>query len=331
MRRRRILFVDNHALFARTVTERFLAEHEVAIVATVAEAKASLSATAYDVVLLDYDVDDQKGDALVRWARAVGQRLPIIAVSAHDDGNQALVRAGATAACAKTRFANIGDVLAEAVGQRRAIAASAVVLGARADGSGDDRAEILERDDGLLVAVIDGVGGSARASAAADAALVVIRQSCADLVEAVDATALLASIDRQLAAVVAGGQVAAVVATVTAAGVRGASADDCGAWLVGADGYSDLTEGQVKKPFLGSGQARVLPFAARLDGTLLLASDGLWKYAPPAGICAAARYPDREGVPRALAALVRLRSGRLPDDLAVIACRAAGAAAAFAE
>ncbi|MFT3697585.1 MAG: response regulator [Kofleriaceae bacterium] len=105
----RILFVDNHGEFASTVTELFLRDHDVTIVPTVAAAKAHAG---FDLALVDYDLDDGKGDDFVRWLRARDPGAKIIAVSARELGNEALVAAGADAVCAKTQFASIASVIA---------------------------------------------------------------------------------------------------------------------------------------------------------------------------------------------------------------------------
>lgn len=109
----KILFVDNHAEFTAVVAHAFLATHEVVIVPTVAAARAAAEASTFDVALVDYDLDDGKGDEFVRWIRAVStqKRLPLIAVSARADGNRALVHAGVDHVCAKADFARIGMVL----------------------------------------------------------------------------------------------------------------------------------------------------------------------------------------------------------------------------
>ena len=69
----------------------------------------------FDVALVDYDLDDFKGDAFVRRLREMERTTPVVAVSAHDDGNAALVAAGANAICAKGEFAHIGEVLQQIV------------------------------------------------------------------------------------------------------------------------------------------------------------------------------------------------------------------------
>jgi PPM family protein phosphatase len=113
-----------------------------------------------------------------------------------------------------------------------------------------------------------------------------------------------------------------VVVALSPAGIVGASVGDSGAWLVTPQGSADLTENQRQKPFLGTGAAIPVPFKARrLDGTLLLASDGLFKYADWERIAEIARETDIQQAAGHLVDLVRLRSGSLPDDVSVILCR----------
>ena len=108
----KILMVENHAVFARTVIGQFLGDHDVDLVATIDAARISISSAAYQAVLVDYDLDDGKGDVVVR--ALIAQRFvePIVVISSHDDGNDALVRAGATIVCRKTRFHTIAETLA---------------------------------------------------------------------------------------------------------------------------------------------------------------------------------------------------------------------------
>ncbi|MFH0900068.1 MAG: hypothetical protein V2A73_05510 [Pseudomonadota bacterium] len=108
---------------------------------------------------------------------------------------------------------------------------------------------------------------------------------------------------------------------ITGSQIRGASVGDYVAWMVARNGYRDLIERQQHKPLLGSGKAIPVPFASTLDGTLLLATDGLHKYAAPTRICDAARSPDLDEIPTRLVDLVRLRSGGLQDDVALVVCR----------
>jgi CheY-like chemotaxis protein len=107
-----ILYVENHEVFARITASQFLAEHDVTVVATVAEAKTHLQQHSYGLVLVDYDLDDAKGDELVRWIRQRGYRAHIVAVSAKDEANQFMTEAGADAACNKLNFNQLPAILA---------------------------------------------------------------------------------------------------------------------------------------------------------------------------------------------------------------------------
>ena len=106
----RILFVDNHPEFTATVVATFLGAHDVVVIPTIAAAKIAIRDTRFDLALVDYDLDDGKGDELVRWIRAQTE-LKLIAVSARDHGNELLVAAGADAVCSKLGFAQIEAVI----------------------------------------------------------------------------------------------------------------------------------------------------------------------------------------------------------------------------
>lgn len=107
----RILFVDNHPEFTSLATLSFLTGHDVVIVPTIAAARAALQTPNFDIALVDYDLDDGKGVELVRWVRSSGNPLPLVAVSARREGNEALVTAGAHRGCAKLDFAQIQHVI----------------------------------------------------------------------------------------------------------------------------------------------------------------------------------------------------------------------------
>jgi len=107
----KILYLENHIIFAQQVIQQFLASHQVTVAPTLATARQALAACRYDVVLSDYDLDDGKGDEFVRECRAAHPRLPVVAVSSHEAGNSALLRAGASAVCSKMEFERIQQVL----------------------------------------------------------------------------------------------------------------------------------------------------------------------------------------------------------------------------
>jgi DNA-binding NarL/FixJ family response regulator len=108
----KILYVENHAVFAAQVCREFLSQHLVKIVPSLAEARAALGADSFELVIVDYDLDDGKGDELVRSCCILHPNLKIIAASSHDAGNSALLKSGASAVCSKMEFDNIGSVIA---------------------------------------------------------------------------------------------------------------------------------------------------------------------------------------------------------------------------
>ena len=111
----KILFVENHERFAKVVTREFLSDHEVRTVSGIAYALRELDANQFDVALVDFDLDDGKGDRLVQQIRAAGNPVRIVAVSSHERGNAALLAAGADGVCSKMEFHKIGHVLAEII------------------------------------------------------------------------------------------------------------------------------------------------------------------------------------------------------------------------
>jgi CheY-like chemotaxis protein len=112
----RLLWVENHATFARMAGRQFLSAHELTVVPTLAAARAALEASAFDAVLLDHDLDDGKGTSLIEFVAQLRPPPVVIATSAHEAGNRALLAAGARAVCSKTKFAQIDAVLREAMG-----------------------------------------------------------------------------------------------------------------------------------------------------------------------------------------------------------------------
>jgi DNA-binding response OmpR family regulator len=111
----KILYVENHEVFAAQVCQQFLSAHRVRVVPTLAAARDALGSDNYDLLIVDYDLDDGKGDELVRACRIQHPSLKIIAGSAHEAGNTVLVKAGASAVCGKMEFDRIAEVIASLV------------------------------------------------------------------------------------------------------------------------------------------------------------------------------------------------------------------------
>jgi DNA-binding response OmpR family regulator len=108
----KILLIENHPHFARAIIKEFLSEHEVVVVPSIIEAKELLLDVHFDIFMSDYDLDDGKGDEFVLHLRESGNRNPVIAISSHEKGNTAILRAGANAVCSKMEFRKINEVVA---------------------------------------------------------------------------------------------------------------------------------------------------------------------------------------------------------------------------
>lgn len=107
----RVLYVENHAEFAERVCEAYLVGSEVTICPSLALARESLVDGDFDLVLVDYDLDDGKGATFVRELKAVDYDAWIVGVSARPEGNEELAAAGADAICPKLEFARLSQVL----------------------------------------------------------------------------------------------------------------------------------------------------------------------------------------------------------------------------
>ena len=190
----------------------------------------------------------------------------------------------------------------------------------------EDRAEVIDQGESVLIVVADGAGGRPGAAYTAEAAVRMMCEGAAALRpgDLFAWSGLLRRVDDALAQDPAAGETTLVAAVVSPQGIVGVSVGDSGAWLIGPHGVQDLTARQQRKPFLGTGAAVPVPFAVPwAGGTLLAASDGLLKYADRARIAEVAREDDLDQAARHLVDLVRLPSGKLQDDVTVVLCRPA--------
>jgi len=188
------------------------------------------------------------------------------------------------------------------------------VLAARPE-QGQDRAAILERPSGQLLAVADGASGLAGGAAAADHVI-----STAAKVS--DWFGLLARADDVITEDLEAGEAAAVIAWVSEQRVAGCGIGDCAAWLVTESDVEDLTASGDMGARLGSGRFVLASFdRPHADATLLLMTDGLWKQVPRREIVAILKRRDLESAAEGLVRAARLPSGGLQDDIAFILCR----------
>jgi DNA-binding response OmpR family regulator len=105
-----LLWVENHPRFTQ-MARPFLAGYSVTLVPSLAAARVALGKAHFDVVLVDFDLDDGKGEELVRELAAKVRRPVIVATSSHAAGNAALLQAGADAVCGKLEFSGIPGLL----------------------------------------------------------------------------------------------------------------------------------------------------------------------------------------------------------------------------
>lgn len=191
--------------------------------------------------------------------------------------------------------------------------------------AGQDRIFARVFDDFAIVAVADGAGGRV---GGAEAAQIVVDEAAKVAPGVRDArdsrfwAHWLHEVDEIIRDDVQAGETTATIAAIGADFVAGASVGDSSAWLVGAGHWSDLTENQTRKPFLGLGGASPLAFSTRLSNqTLLLATDGLTKYADWERLVQIACGAEIETAADELIAAVRYASGAFPDDVSCVLCR----------
>jgi serine/threonine protein phosphatase PrpC len=185
-----------------------------------------------------------------------------------------------------------------------------------------DRVEIFRFDDGVLLAVADGAGGMSRGAQAAELCMRLISESAQSLRTPEACADLLQAIDLKLTSISECGQTTGLVLVIEPKRLFGASVGDSMAWAFTANERIELTQGQQRKPFLGSGVAFCRTFQfPMVAGTIVVATDGLWKYTSLESIERRVGETDPAKLATELPQLVRLRSGGFPDDVAIATCR----------
>lgn len=179
-------------------------------------------------------------------------------------------------------------------------------------GANEDRALVERRGERTLAIVCDGAGNGGQGGLAAELAVAELARIWREGL--VDWARALLVVDQLLKRQAQGGETTCVVVNISDDGeCRGASVGDSGAWMLPRGSpVRDITAHQDRAR-LGSGQVNPVRFKAQLSGRLVIATDGLFKYIRSVDIHVyAARGVD------ALIERVRLKSGALQDDVAVI-------------
>lgn len=183
-----------------------------------------------------------------------------------------------------------------------------------------DRGLIISAGIRVVLCIADGAGGRNGGTEAAVMATDFVRQHAARAINAGACVELLRQMDGAIARDNHAGETTCVLAVVTPTEVFGASVGDSGAWLIPATGdWINLTQAQQRKPFIGAGGVQPIPFwHLATNGSLLMATDGLFKYTSPKQVVTACREHPTDVAARKLIQLVRYPSGALPDDVTII-------------
>src|SRR5262249_35777698 len=133
---------------------------------------------------------------------------------------------------------------------------------------------------------------------------------------------ILSEVDRVVAGERGAGFTTLVAFAISRGYLSGASSGDSALYALSADRLGlHLTAHPVKNPPVGSGEAILIPFAAKLvkPWTVLAMTDGVWKYA---GWDAVARITPRQNGRDVIEELQRRArlpgSGRFQDDFTVV-------------
>lgn len=181
--------------------------------------------------------------------------------------------------------------------------------------SDEDRVAHWSLDGADVVILADGAGGMSGGRQAAER---IVRCEFRPLHGPSDCVRELRRLDEELFSDAACGESTAVLLVVRAGKAFGASVGDSGVWALTADAIFDLTRSQHRKPLVGSGMAEPVGFGPFFfNDRLLVASDGLLKYAPRDRVRRVAFVPDINTAAEELVAAGRLPGGALQDDLAL--------------
>jgi PPM family protein phosphatase len=195
-----------------------------------------------------------------------------------------------------------------------------ILLTAAGNPENQDRGLIVHDGPRTVLCVADGAGGRSGGMEAAKMAVELVHQTASRMSNADLCADALRKVDAAIANDSIAGETTCALAIVTLDEIFGASVGDSGIWLIPkVSPRTDLTQAQQRKPFIGSGSAWPVPFqCSRQIGALLLATDGLLKYASPESIIrTCGEYPVELAAQR-LIELVRYASGALPDDVTLI-------------
>lgn len=182
----------------------------------------------------------------------------------------------------------------------------------------EDRIDIITNGDRTVIVVADGAGGTGDGHLAAESVIRETRANYATIQNATEWSTFLAQLDFRIST----GESTAVIVDLHPDRIVGASVGDSCVWVIDGSDTTDLTRTQSRKPLLGSHAATPAPFwHGALSGTLIVGSDGFFDYVKRDQITPMVARTDFFAIPRVCIDMVRLASGDLWDDTAVVACR----------
>ena len=187
---------------------------------------------------------------------------------------------------------------------------------------GHDRALLCQYKDSLIIAVADGSGGQGGGGEAADKVIAGVKKAVANGIKPGDYAAwcsLLVDIDREIEEDKEAGETTAIVLALSRRYIAGAACGDSRALLFSRTGLIDITKKQNRRPMLGSGGSLPVPINERsLVGTLVVATDGLFDYMSAKALEKCVSSPmNIDERAKSLVESLRLKSGDLPDDVAL--------------
>ena len=131
-----------------------------------------------------------------------------------------------------------------------------ILLTAAGNPENQDRGLIVHEGPRTVLCVADGAGGLSGGAQAASMAVEAVRQNASLMIDAESCTEVLRKMDAAIAQDSIAGETTCALAVVTPGEIFGASVGDSGVWLIPERGDSiNLTQGQQRKPFIGSGRS----------------------------------------------------------------------------
>ena len=182
----------------------------------------------------------------------------------------------------------------------------------------EDRVDVIDQGERTIIVVADGAGGVGNGDVAAESVLREVRSIYHRIETAEQWQDALRQFDFSISA----GESTVVVVDLHSDFIIGASVGDSAAWIIDDGRIIDLTSRQVRKPLLGSHEARPVAFSHQaLSGVLIVGTDGFFDYAKREAVPPTVSQCDFFAIPRTCLEMVRLPSGDLWDDVGLVACR----------